>query len=226
VLAEDQREALNRCLLDNTLDVLKSIKAIEVVLVVSRDPQALTIARSFGARTIQESGSPELNQALERATLFAIRSAVNSVLIIPADLPLINTLDINVILDAGRIPPVVVLAPDRHRKGTNAMLVSPTGLFRYHYGDNSFQKHSSLALSLGAQLKICDRPALALDLDLPEDLELVRKQVNLLGSVEIEKMLASQEIHRPGGNGSGEPGSQSQSERIVPGEIGGYDGPE
>jgi 2-phospho-L-lactate/phosphoenolpyruvate guanylyltransferase len=188
VLDEDSREALNHCLLENTLDTLKSVKAIEEVLVISRDPRVLSIARSFHARTILESGAPELNHALERATLFTQRFAVKTVLIVPADIPLINTLDIEAILEAGKKPPVVVLVPDRHRRGTNAMLVSPPGLFKYRYGKNSFQNHTSLALEKGAHLEICDRPSLALDLDLPEDLDLVQKQMAVFSNYELEQI--------------------------------------
>ena len=70
-------------------------------------------------------------------------------------------------------PPVVVVAPDRHRRGTNALFVCPTGLIEYEFGRNSFQRHCDLALKAGARLEICELSSLALDMDLPEDLAYV-----------------------------------------------------
>jgi 2-phospho-L-lactate guanylyltransferase (CobY/MobA/RfbA family) len=72
-------------------------------------------------------------------------------------------------------PPVIVIAPDRHEKGTNALLISPSGLIEYDFGENSFQRHCERAKKAGARLEIVNIPTLGLDLDLPEDLELIRK---------------------------------------------------
>ncbi len=72
-------------------------------------------------------------------------------------------------------PPVVVIAPDRHEKGTNALLISPVRPDQYDFGANSFQRHCQRVKEAGARLEIVNLPTLGLDLDLPEDLELVRK---------------------------------------------------
>ncbi|MBL6961579.1 MAG: 2-phospho-L-lactate guanylyltransferase, partial [Anaerolineales bacterium] len=70
-LTEDERTELNRQLLAHTLEILKNTPEIEQTLVISRDPQALAVARDFDARTVLEDGSPHLNTALERATVVA-----------------------------------------------------------------------------------------------------------------------------------------------------------
>jgi 2-phospho-L-lactate guanylyltransferase len=174
-LSEDEREQLNQSLLEHTLDTLTNLKEIEQVLVVSRDPHALTIARNHGARTVQEDGQPHLNMALQRATVVAKVYATRGVLVLPADLPLLSREDVLALLDKASQPPVVVIAPDRHRKGTNALLMSPAGLIEYDFGDDSFQRHCERARRAGARLEVVELPSLGLDLDLPEDLELVRK---------------------------------------------------
>jgi len=179
VFTPQERMDLNRHLLSNTIVTLKEIPDIEHVLVVSRDPTALSIARKLGARTVQENGDPDLNIALTRATVVAKTYSTRGVLIVPADLPLITTEDIFAILDKAGEPPVVVVAPDRHRLGTNALLVCPTGLIEYHYGINSFQYHCELAISAGARLEICELPSLALDLDVPDDLDVLESSLDL-----------------------------------------------
>ena len=173
-LTEDQRTELNRALLQHTLETLSEIEEVDGVLVVSRDPHALTVARSHGARTVQENGQPQLNTALKRATVVAQVYATRGVLVLPADLPLISKDDILELVRRAQEPPVVVIAPDRHGRGTNALLISPPGLIEYDFGENSFQRHCERAKSAGARLEIVELPSLALDLDIPEDFELVK----------------------------------------------------
>lgn len=177
VLSEEERTALNQYLLAHTLDTLKTIPEIEHILVISRDPGALALARSHGARTVQEDGAPHLNVALTRATIVAKNYTTNGILIIPADLPLITTTDIRAMLNRAIDPPVVVVVPDRHHQGTNALLVSPAGLIQYSFGPGSYQIHCERAQQAGARLEICELPSLALDVDLPEDLELVSNEL-------------------------------------------------
>jgi 2-phospho-L-lactate guanylyltransferase len=177
VLSEEERFGLNSKLLTHTVDTLREIPEIEQVLVVSRDQAALSLARAHGARTVQENGAPELNIALTRATMVAKQYATRGVLIIPSDLPMISKEDISAMLEMVKEPPVVVVAPDRKREGTNALLVCPAGLIEYDYGPNSFERHCISAQEAGARLEICELSSLALDMDVPEDLELVSDEL-------------------------------------------------
>jgi 2-phospho-L-lactate guanylyltransferase len=178
-LSEDERAQLNEQLLEHTLKTLTGIKELEQVLVVSRDPHALAIARNLGARTVREDGQPHLNTALTRATVVAQVYATRGVLILPADLPLLARNDILTLIERATNPPVVVIAPDRHEQGTNALLISPAGLIEYDFGEGSFQRHCGRTQKAGARLEIVNLPSFALDLDLPEDLALLEKYTDL-----------------------------------------------
>lgn len=171
MLTEDQRTRLNRYLLRHTLDTLNEVPEIEHTLVVSRDPAALALTRELGGRTVLEDGAPQFNTAIQRATVVARAHGAHAVLILPADLPLIDPPDIRALLERGQNPTAVVIAPDRRRDGTNGLFVNPAGLIEYGYGPGSFQRHSERARQAGARLEIIENPALGLDLDLPEDLE-------------------------------------------------------
>jgi 2-phospho-L-lactate guanylyltransferase len=173
-LSEEERTVLNQELLEHTLKTLTGIKELEQVLVVSRDPHALTVARNFGARTVLEDGQPHLNTALKRATIVAQVYATAGVLILPADLPLLNQDDVLTLIEKASQLPVVVIAPDRHEKGTNALLISPANLIEYDFGEGSFSRHCERARKAGVRLEIVKLPSFELDLDLPEDLELIR----------------------------------------------------
>ena len=177
VLTDDEYASLNEYLLENTIKTLTEVSEIVDVLVCNRDPTALTVARRFGARTVKEDGTPGLNIALERATAVAQTYGICGVLIIPADLPLLTGENIKSLIENAGEPPSVVITPDRHGKGTNALLVRPAGLFEYQYGEGSFEKHCEAARAAGASLKICELSSLALDLDRPEDLALAEDKL-------------------------------------------------
>ena len=171
MLTEDQRTRLNRYLLEHVLTTLKEISEIEHTLVVSRDPAALALTREMGGRTVLEDGAPQFNTAIKRATIVAKAQGAHAVLILPADLPLIKPSDVKSLLRRGRKPPVVVIAPDRREDGTNGLLVNPAGLIEYGYGPGSFKCHCERTSLSGARLEIIHSSNIALDLDLPEDLE-------------------------------------------------------
>lgn len=183
VLSEDEREILNLSLLGHTLQVVKQVNGIEQILVVSSDTAVLALAREQGARTVMEDGNPGLNMALHRATMVAQMYSAQGVLILSSDLPLLSKEDVTRIIDLSLEPPVVVIAPDRRNEGTNALLIRPTGLISYQFGDNSFFKHCNQAEKYHLPLKIVSSETLGLDLDYPEDLEILQqyeqKQVNL-----------------------------------------------
>ena len=173
LLSEEQRTRLNRYLLEHTLTMLNEIPDIEHTLVVSRDPAALALTRNMGGRTVLEDGAPQFNTALQRATIVAQAQGARAVLILPADLPMVEPSDLKALLNLGQTAPVVVIAPDRRQDGTNGLFVNPAGTIEYGYGPGSFHRHCQRATQVGAKLEvfICER--IGLDLDLPEDLEMV-----------------------------------------------------
>lgn len=178
VLTEDERTALNQSMLINTIKTLREVPEIDVILVVSRDPSALAIARTYEARTVLEDGSPELNTALRRATKVAQTYQAREIIVLPADLPLITPEKIRDFISYSGNPPEVIIAPDRRKDGTNALYISPADLIDFCYGKGSFNIHFEQAKKAKANIKIVEDDAFALDLDLPEDLDLLHELQN------------------------------------------------
>lgn len=177
VLSEDQRAALNKRLLIHTLDTITQLPELEQVLVVSRDPEALAIARFHGARTVLEDGTPHLNIAITRATTVAMIYNVAGVLILPADLPQITEEDVFTMVNAAKYTDTMVIAPDHRQQGTNALLVTPPDLIEFNFGENSFSKHIEQARAKGAKVEVVELPSLARDVDYPEDLAFLNGQL-------------------------------------------------
>lgn len=178
-LTPQQRSELSRRLLIHTLDVLARAPLIRRTLVVSRDSAALALARKARANTVTESTRSELdlNLALRRATEAALAFGVQAVLILPADLPHLTPADVELLLNAlvpASVERTVVIAPDRHERGTNALLVRPPDLIRFAFGPDSFREHVRRANAANARVHVVRAPNLALDLDTPEDWALMQ----------------------------------------------------
>ena len=65
---------------------------------------------------------------------------------------------------------VVMIVPDQHGVGTNALFVRPPGMLRYQFGQGSLKAHKQEANRLKAELYICRLPNVEFDIDDPEDL--------------------------------------------------------
>lgn len=171
VLSPEQRVQLAENLLRHVIATVRSVPEIAGTLVISRDTKALSIARDAGAHTVQESGTPELNNALMRATSVVRGWRSDAVLVLPADLPLVNADDVRGMLDLGQDDNTIVIATDENEDGTNAMLIRPPGLIPYAYGVGSYHRHMLLAKEAGAAVQVYHSERLALDIDVPSDLE-------------------------------------------------------
>ena len=179
VLTEDERSELSRRMLMATVETLKKVKSIEHILVVSRDSEALAVARNAGARTLLENGHPELNIGLTRAAMVANAYKAHGVLVLPADLPLLDPEDVRGMIALSKPGPCVVISPDRRNEGTNALLLTPPDVIAFDYGEGSFNRHCERARIAGAHLEVFEADSLALDLDLPEDLDLIGATLNM-----------------------------------------------
>ncbi len=174
VLTPEARARLSEFMFRRVLSAVKEVKTLAGVLVISRDQHALAIARDHGALTVQESGNPELNTALTRATQVVMGWRGSAVLILPADLPLLTGEDVAAIVDLGKQNNTMVIATDAARDGTNALFTRPPGMVNYMYGVGSFGNHVAQAKAVGAQVKLYESERVALDVDMPSDLEQVR----------------------------------------------------
>lgn len=169
VLAPDQRFMLAQAMFRHVLSVTTTIQQVSGVLVISRDTKALAIAREMGAKTLQEGAMSNLNPALLRATMVVKSWRADSVLVLPADLPFINAGDLRDMIELAADRSLVI-ATDRNRDGTNALLIRPPGAIKYDYGSGSYERHLRMARTAGMLVREFQSERLSLDIDVPEDL--------------------------------------------------------
>jgi 2-phospho-L-lactate guanylyltransferase len=141
---------------------------IEDVCVVSPDRIVLNEAQRRGATPlVQESRG--LNPALEEGRCRALDLGAHTLLVFPADLPLLDAADVRAVLEVAGDSSVVI-APDGARSGTNALLIRPPEVLPFSFGVDSFDAHLGAARTRGLDIRVCERSHLAFDLDSAEDL--------------------------------------------------------
>ncbi len=172
-LSPCQRLHLARQLAGNSIAACLGCSLADKVLVVAGDPEVAEMACSMGAEVLGEATAQGQSSALETGIGYAVGRGAQSVLLISADLPLLTTDVVSALLAGGqsRRPPAAVAAPAIGRQGTNALFLNPPQALALHFGDASLPKFQAEARSKGIPFDLYEDPALALDLDEPEDLK-------------------------------------------------------
>lgn len=199
-LDPEERDVLVLGMFASTLRVLAGWPSCRLVHVVTSD-YAVTDVVTRGLSSVVTVSDPGtgLNDALRAGRDAAVAAGATAVLMLPADLPLLETASLDRLLEAadatiaaGNGQPVVVIAPADARTGTNALLLAPPLIIEPHFGPESFEAHLRAASAVEASVQIIDDPLLGFDLDTPDDLERLdlarRLQLEQIGD-EIEDEL-------------------------------------
>ena len=152
---------------------------IEDTCVVSPDRLVLQKAGEKGAEVLHQE-SRGLNPALEEGRRWALGRGASALLVLPADLPLLEAEDVRAVISCGKEEPSVVISSDATNAGTNALLLRPPDLFPFAFGPGSFGKHRRTAEESNIPMTVCERTHLAFDLDTKEDFARLRSLEGLL----------------------------------------------
>jgi len=163
-LSQQRRTALATDMLSHVLSVLSRAEGVDRVAVVS--PEHPVLPASVVALDDPGGG---LNEALSAAALEARHRGAERVLIVHADLPLLEPEEVTALIDASRSSGLAI-APDRHGRGTNALCLTWPPAIRFEFGPESLAKHLAQAAARGLSPAVIRRPGLAFDLDDPDDL--------------------------------------------------------
>jgi 2-phospho-L-lactate guanylyltransferase len=173
-LDAEERADLVMGLLHRTVEAALNATRLAGVVVVSMDAELLRQARAMGAATLLQE-TDGLNEGLDEARV-AAGTAATAVVVLPADLPGVAASAIDQLAEAGTLAlrgepgkPLVVLVPDRHGSGTNALLLAPPNTIPFRFGEGSRAAHAEAAGAAGASYLELDGP-LSFDVDTPDDL--------------------------------------------------------
>lgn len=185
VLDQPARTELAQAMLHDVLAAVHEWKARPALAVVSSDPFALELARQYNFEVIPDPANPGETGAIEMATRVCIGRGVNYTLVIPADIPLIESWELEEVLKHAPAEGSV-LVPAADGRGTNAALRRPANLFPLRFGNDSFKPHHAAAQATSKPCVVLQLPGIAVDVDNPEDLQTL---VSLPGETRAQRLL-------------------------------------
>jgi 2-phospho-L-lactate/phosphoenolpyruvate guanylyltransferase len=169
VLDQPTRTKLAEAMLFDVLETLGTWASRPEVSIVTSDQFAIELARRFEFRIIADNTNRSETDAIEMATHFCESEGVDSTLVIPGDIPLINVAELEQILEAAP-DEGSVLVPAADGRGTNAAWRRPAALFPLRFGNDSFKPHLAAARATEKPCVVLSLPGIALDIDNPFDL--------------------------------------------------------
>jgi 2-phospho-L-lactate guanylyltransferase len=169
ILDQPTRTELAQAMLLDVLETLAEWQRRPEVGIVTSDPFALQLAHQFHFTVIPDDHNRSETDAIEIATRYCESHGVDSTLVIPGDIPLIQSWELEEIIAAAPAQGSV-LVPAADGRGTNAIWRRPAGLFPARFGNDSFKPHHAAAQATGRACIILSLAGIALDVDNPSDL--------------------------------------------------------
>ncbi len=175
-LSPRPRQALVEAMYADVLAALRQSRHVGRLLVVSGDRGAQQIATGYGAIVIEDDQQGH-NSAAGRGIAYALREGAERVLLVPGDCPLLDPAELDGLLAQSAGQRHVLIVPDRHGTGTNALVLSPPDALAPSFGPGSCERHAAAAASRGITPEVVPVPTLALDIDTPEDLTALAEEL-------------------------------------------------
>ena len=177
VLSPEERNRLAEALFIDMIVKVPRSRSIDDVLVVTADESVARQTRWFGHEVLLQERDEGHSEAASAGAHAAMEDGAQRVVMLPVDCPAleIEELDAHV----GRSPRTVLIVPDRHGTGTNALVLTPPDVFMPAFGPDSCARHVSRARAAGIAFALEEIESISADLDTPEDLSLLRDRLLL-----------------------------------------------
>lgn len=187
VLDQPARTQLAQAMLTDVLTALHEWKNRPKVGIVTSDPYTMKLAAEYRFDVIPDPDNPGETGAIEMATRVCMERGEDSTLVIPADIPLIESWELEEIYKHAPAEGSV-LVPAGDGRGTNAAFRRPANLFPLRFGNDSFKPHHAAAQATGKPCVVLNLPGIAVDVDSPPDL---RQLLSLPGETRAQRLARS-----------------------------------
>lgn len=170
---------LAAAMVGDVLEAVGNANLLDGVAVVTHEPFALENAATIGATVIDDSSVRTHSAAAWLGIKYAIAAGFDRVLLLAGDCPLLQSADIDSLLHDGSVPAGrhVVVMPDRHLTGTNALLLTPPDIIAPAFGPGSANRHVELAINQQASVSMTRIAALEFDVDTEDDLTALQNEI-------------------------------------------------
>jgi 2-phospho-L-lactate guanylyltransferase len=177
ILDAPARRGLMLAMIRDVLAALQGVPAVNGILLVSRDPMAEVLATEFDLECFANPADEDLNSALGAALADLQRRGVATAIVLPGDLPLIRSIDINAMLAKCKRENELLIVADLDQDGTNCLIASPPNAITLQFGSNSFSCHGEAAKAAALTLITPSPENVWLDIDEPADFEALKRAV-------------------------------------------------
>jgi 2-phospho-L-lactate/phosphoenolpyruvate guanylyltransferase len=174
----DERAELAAGMVGDVLAALAEVPGLDEVIVVTAEPRAADAARAAGAHVVDDPVEAGQSDAAARGVDVAMARGAERVLLVPGDCPALEAVEVSGLL-AGFADADVVIVPDRHGSGTNALRLTPPEVIAPAFGPGSFARHAARGAAAGAMVRVAQMPSLELDVDTPGDLAALQSALQL-----------------------------------------------
>jgi 2-phospho-L-lactate/phosphoenolpyruvate guanylyltransferase len=177
LLSPDERKRLAEALFLDLIVKLPRARCIDEVLIVTADDSIARQARWFGHQVLVQEADEGHSEAASAGARAAMAEGADRVAMLPVDCPMLDTDELDA--HVGRSARTVLIVPDRHGTGTNALVPAPPDIFLPAFGPDSCARHVSRARASGISFALEELESISLDLDTPEDFSLLRDKLLL-----------------------------------------------
>jgi 2-phospho-L-lactate guanylyltransferase len=173
-LSEALRRRLVLAMLADVLTALAGLASVAETLVVTPDPDVAAAARAAAAIPLAEPADGGLDAAVVAGLAEARRRGARRLLILPGDIPLLATSELEALLAATAGPTGAALAASLDGTGTNGVALRAERTFEPAYGEGSLARHRTRLAHEGTLPPVLALPGAARDIDEVADLALLR----------------------------------------------------
>ncbi|MBO68912.1 MAG: 2-phospho-L-lactate guanylyltransferase [Acidiferrobacteraceae bacterium] len=170
ILSPAERRYLSLSMVSDVLDVLLGVHQLGGILVITNCNAIRRYLDDFDVQVLEENNPTNLNDAITKAIQFLAHNGVNNFFTIPADVPLLDHLEVNQLIEFSLSNDGITLVPSRDGVGTNSIMSNIPMIIRPQFGENSFAVHVQSAEQSGVSVNILKLPGLGFDVDWPSDL--------------------------------------------------------
>src|ERR1039458_1100971 len=186
-LDQERRSQLAEAMMrDGMTAAAGAVGRIGVALVPGK-ARARAVAAEFGFRVIADPRNESETAAIEGATAWCEQRGYDTTIIVPGDIPLITSDELQRVLDAAPAEGAVFV-PAYDRRGSNCILRRPASIIPLRFGNDSFLPHCEAMRKTGRELVVLEMPGMGLDIDNPHELELLLQRD---GSTNAQRLLRS-----------------------------------
>jgi 2-phospho-L-lactate/phosphoenolpyruvate guanylyltransferase len=190
------RRALAEAMVSDVLHALRRSERIDKVIVVTGENGAEALARAYDAESIPDDDRGH-SHAARAGVDWALERDYARVLLVPGDCPALDPREVDELVAGAMSAPDVVIVPDRHGTGTNALLLAPPDAIAPSFGPGSRQRHEQAADASGARWRVAEPRSLVLDVDTADDLAVLRAALDARtgGAAHTRGLLARLDRH-------------------------------